>query len=54
MSLFRIEDGRLFVRSFFGYPTQQAAEEMAKLLWDEGHAVRVEQIGTRWHVWRSA
>jgi hypothetical protein len=53
MSLFRIEDGRLFVRSFFGYPTQQAAEEMAKLLWDEGYAVRVERIGALWHVWRS-
>jgi|GEM_PF-1650194 len=53
-SLSRVEDGRLFVRSFFGYPTRRAAEEMAKHLWDEGYAVRVEQIGALWHVWRSA
>jgi len=53
MSLFRIEDGRLFVRSFFGYPTRRAAEEMAKHLWDEGYAVRVERGRFRWHVWRS-
>lgn len=52
-SLSRIEEGRLFRRSWIGYPTRQAAEMAPKLLWDEGHVVRVEQIGARWHVWRS-
>jgi hypothetical protein len=54
MSLFRIEEGRLFRRTWIGYPTRQAAEEASKLLWDEGHVVRVGQIGRRWHVWWSA
>lgn len=52
-SLSRIEEGRLFRRTWIGYPTRQAAEAASKLLWDEGCAVRVEQIGRRWHVWRS-
>jgi len=49
----RIEDGCKFRRSIFGYSTQRGAVRAAKDLWHFGHAVRVEQVGRRWHVWRS-
>jgi len=51
--LTRYEDGRKFRRSILGYRTETAATDASKHLWRMGYVVKVEQIGSRWHVWWS-
>lgn len=47
-------NGRLFLRSFFGYSTYERAMDVSKSLWHQEYAVQVKKGWWRWHVWRSA
>lgn len=47
-------NGRLFMRSVFGYSTYEQAMDVSKALWRRDYAVHVTKGWWRWHVWRSA